>query len=469
MWPFDPTDGVASMLNLSTAIFVVAAMGLLIVAVTGFRNRRYYSVVFGGLVGYALLGAANVESLSLQFGSDSVEHAAWVFLCGSTVISLTVQILASSLPPVTNFANLWIPSVLRAHSNWSFGFIVAALVLLVADRGDLSLNWNEARGDIGSLSVLGTFFFLLGSPGCVTAAYSNRPMRCLLLVLLSSVVFVLSGSRAAVLSALILAFWMIMSRSSGAFGKARILLASGIAAFFIHVVLRQVRGVGVIALAQAYADGNLVATLFSNTDNVDVSGGESAIAEYFVYSTKVASVHDFGFMTSIVRMLLFPVPHALEFIGKPIDITYRLWQHAYLAGLFDSGEGQDILWNSFLTGSLGSLHPTLFGEYYVAGGWPALVMSSVLMGGVLVLVDRYLGEANPFANLALAGPVMVGYLFIARGNSVIGIGYFFYLAILLHILRFIVNWMRRTGLSVLKAGLYLRERQNTASVSRGRE
>jgi hypothetical protein len=162
----------------------------------------------------------------------------------------------------------------------------------------------------------------------------------------------------------------------------------------------------------------------------DLSGGEFAIPKYFVFATTVASVDVFGLLTSLVRLALLPIPRIDGLIDKPVDVTYTLWSKGYESGLFDGQAGQSILFDSYVSGSLGSLHPTLFGEFYLAGGIAAVVISSLVAGVVLTGIDRFFRRCRPFTSLLLIGPVLAGFLMVGRGNSVIGFGYFFYIGII---------------------------------------
>lgn len=163
----------------------------------------------------------------------------------------------------------------------------------------------------------------------------------------------------------------------------------------------------------------------------DLSGGELAIAKYFVFAVQTASAEVYGFMTSAIRLLLILVPSSvLTGIGKPIDVTYLLWAEAYSQNLFAEAEGQALLREFFESGLYGSVHPTLFGELFAAGRWPSLIASSGVVGLFCVFIDRSLSSIDPKAAVLVLGPVLVGMWMVARGNSVIGIGYFVYLTIL---------------------------------------
>lgn len=162
----------------------------------------------------------------------------------------------------------------------------------------------------------------------------------------------------------------------------------------------------------------------------DLSGGELAIAKYFVFAVQTASAEVYGFMTSVVRLLLILVPSSVVTIfNKPMDVTYLLWAEAYSQNMFAEAEGQVLLREFFESGIYGSVHPTLFGELFAAGLWPSLIFSSGIVGFFCVFIDRCLSWIDPKAAVLVLGPVLVGMWMVARGNSVIGFGYFVYLTI----------------------------------------
>jgi hypothetical protein len=232
---------------------------------------------------------------------------------------------------------------------------------------------------------------------------------------------------------------MWLSRANTPVRRVRVLLIAGAGAFFAHVGLRIIRGVGAAGLIAAYHSGDLSTLFLSTYQGGDVSGGEGSIPTNLVFAVREANAEKFGFLTSAVRILLLFIPK--EFLGdaKPLDVTYTLWESGFRAGLFKDIEGYAALEESFKMGRFGSLHPTFFGELFVSGGWPSLIISCVFFGAVCVFIDRALARMNDLAALLLLGPVLVGMIFVARGNSVIGFGYFFYIAPAI----LVVQWLLR--------------------------
>lgn len=427
------------MIFYGAALFGIAALLLLMTAIRGLHLQNLSSIAFVALSGYAFLSILTCNSLVEQFGGENYLYGATVYIIGSLILLVSTKIfttwLGTSNFPMPN----WTKYEFRQHSSYALGLGLASLALFAWTRTDLLSTWNEARSESGPLTVLAILFLLLACPGIVSATLSKRPFIALVLLMLCGISFAMVGSRAALLCALVFAFWLVLVRAKGAGQQLKIFVFTAIIGFAIHVFLRQVRGVGLVGLLQALNDGDLFSTLFGGEINTDISGGEAAIPKYLLFSTHVNSVRDFGFMTSIQRLALLPIPRIEGWFDKPVDVTYLFWEAAYKAGMFADAEGQEILFYSYVSGSLGSLHPTVFGEYYLTGGWISLFISTIILGAVLSYIDYAMRRMNRLTSLALCGPILVGYLFVARGNSVIGLGYFFYLGILFTLLRYSVN------------------------------
>ena len=415
----------------ATAFFVLCAVVLGGSAFGAMRSGRLSSVVVAALAGYAVILAFSAETLIAEFGAARFMDAAAIYAVGTVVLVATLNLAArrSRWVPIA-----WGDEEQRRHVRWSMRLAVVSLTLFYVDRTDPLISWSEARADAGLLTVIATFCLLLATSGLVSAFRTSKWVSAVTLLLLCAASFVLSGSRAAVLAAVMLWLWTLTQQTRSR-GRVLLVLAGvGTAVLLLHTVLRFVRGVSLLGLLEAIQSGTLLSDFLAGAAS-DVSGGEAAIARYFVYATTVDSTQEFGVMTSLQRLLLIAVPHVEGLIDKPLDVTYRLWAKAFEQGLFDGAAGQQLLFDSYLTGSLGSLHATLFGEMFLSGGLGALVISVIFVGLVLAAIDRYFRHASPFTALVLTGPVLVGYLMTARGNSVIGLGYFVYLATLVAILR----------------------------------
>jgi hypothetical protein len=432
------------MIFFATAMMVASALLLILMGGVGFFQRRLSSVVFFATAGYALVAVANTEYLIGEFDEDTYFQMALIYVVGSVVLSSSVLLASGIFPKDSLSPPVWELPDFQRHAAVSTVLAVVGLVLIVIARGEnLLMNWSEVRGSKGFLTALATVLFMLSSPGVVSAFYTKRPVFGIILLLLCLSLFVVIGSRAALLGAPIFGMWLVLvrARSLGTQLQLGTLALAGV--FLIHTFLRTLRGFGIAGLLQAFEEGNLLATLLSVDDDVDVSGGEANMPKYLMFSITQSSIPDFGFMTSIQRLLLIPIPSIDGFFEKPDDITSTLWGNAFEQGLLDEGQGQELLRESYMAGNFGSIHPTFFGEYFLAGGWPALVLSTIILGGVFVAIDYFMHRADRLTSLALCGPILVGYLFVARGSSVAGFGFFVYLGVLFSLLRYTGNCVSR--------------------------
>jgi hypothetical protein len=159
----------------------------------------------------------------------------------------------------------------------------------------------------------------------------------------------------------------------------------------------------------------------------DWTGGEAEIGRYYFFVIRDAPFTDIGSFDSVFRWLTMYVPRFLAPEFKPEDVTYVLWRHAVDNGVFESYASFSRMLDLLSGGGTGSVHPMLWGEMWVNGGWAAIPVFSLILAALCVSIERVL-EVVPAVVGALVVPATaVGYLMVARGNSVIGLGYTFYL------------------------------------------
>jgi hypothetical protein len=432
-----------NMIFFATAMMIASALLLMFMGVVGFLQRRLSSVVFFATAGYAIIALATTEQLISQFDVDTYFQMADIYVVGSIVLSSAVLVISKFVAKDSLSPPVWELPDFQGHAVLAAALALTSLVLIVIARGgDISMNWSEARVSNGFLSALGTTLFMLACPGVVSAFYTRRVILGALLLLLCLGLFVVIGSRAAFLGTLLFAIWLMLTRASSAGAQVKILALGLTMTFIVHTILRTLRGYGIAGLLQAYDEGDLLAVVLPDEEGVDVSGGEANMPKYLMFSITQSSIADFGFMTSIQRLFLLPIPSIKGWIDKPLDVTNMLWKNAFEDGLLSGGQGQAILAESYMTDNYGSLHPIIFGEYFLAGGWISLVLSTVVLGAVLVAIDYFMHRTDRLTSLVLCGPVLVGYLFVARGNSVVGLGYFIYLSVLLGLLRYLAIKMK---------------------------
>lgn len=417
--------------SIAYTALAIPSLALLVAAWHALGRGRIYAVLFGALAAYGLITLSLLPPLAEEFSPDRVYAATHVYFVGAVFLIGSVTFWESwVLPRRSESRTKWVDRIeadARTHAHWAMLAGVVSMALFLTSRDDLSLSWSETRAEDGFAVVVATFLLLLSFPGIVSAVLSGRRAQAIGLLGLNLICFVLSGSRAAALGALAFLGWIMLARSKSRWARLRILIALGVVALLVHVSLRFVRGFGLAELVDVLKEGNLLELFRSSPAEQDISGGESAIAEYFVFATDSAASGTYGFMTSLVRLALVFVPSSWAPFEKPLDVTYQLWASAFSAGLFDGAQGSALLQESFLTGAFGSVHATLFGELFVAGRWPSLVLSSIVVGAICVFLDRCLDRLSNLCALLVLGPVVVGMLMVGRGNSVIGFGYFVYL------------------------------------------
>lgn len=433
--------------SIAYASLAVPSLALLVAAWYALGQGRIYAVLFGALAIYGLITLSLLPRLAEEFSPNHAYTATHVYFVGSVLLMGSVMFWDSLILPRRSASRAkWVDRVeadANTHARWAMLAGIVSLVLFFTSRDNLDLSWSEARAEDGFAVVVATFLLLLSFPGIVSAVLVGRRVLAVALLGLNLACFVFSGSRAAALGALAFFGWIMLARSKSTWARMRILIALGAVALLVHISLRFIRGFGLVELIDVLRYGNLLELFRLSPAEQDISGGESAVAEYFVFAIDSAASGTYGFMTSLVRLALMFVPSSWAPFEKPMDVTYQLWASAFSAGLFDGAQGSALLQESFLTGAFGSVHATLFGELFVAGRWPSLALSVVVVGGICVFVDRCLDRLSNLCALLVLGPVVVGMFMVARGNSVIGFGYFVYLTTFVVSAEWICRCLRR--------------------------
>jgi len=220
----------------------------------------------------------------------------------------------------------------------------------------------------------------------------------------------------------------VLPRSIPPRATAPVIAALAAGALLLHVTTRFLRGFGLAGVISLLRGESLSGTeLLDILAATDFSGGEAAIYRYFVFVVADTAASEIHSLTSVARWLMLYVPSGLVPGLKPSDVTYELWWHGFNAGIFDHFESFPQVLQVISAGGGGSLHPLLWGEIWVNGGmvvWP--IVFAVLIGLICTIEIAY-SRMPPMMYVLSAPATIVGYLMIARGNSVIGIGYFAYI------------------------------------------
>lgn len=397
------------------------------------QRLHVYSVLFLLLSFFGLSFVLTYPALEL-FDQNAAERAAGLFTVGGLVLLASFAVLEGLFQPVLRRAReawTWrFSHCTRQHLIYSGLFLIASLAIFLLLRDDYASNWEAARESSSPLLVFAPFLMFLGCPGLVSAW---RTSNGVFLVFLFGVlcVFMFSGSRAGVLTAMAMYAWYLLAKrgrialnSRAIAGFALILMA----VFAVHALLRGIRGFSPTELAMMLVAGDFggIGSRIAESSVGGFAGSESTIVQYLVFSASAADENVYGFLTSVQRVLMLFLPGSF-FPDKPIDVTYRLSIDALSQGLFDDSPYYEVLVEQHAAGIVGSLHPTLFGELFLSGEWIGLIVGVLFFAGVCMVIELLLLKLRPINALLLLGPTIVGMAMIARGNSVIGVGYFFYL------------------------------------------
>ncbi|GAA4358675.1 hypothetical protein GCM10023165_53850 [Variovorax defluvii] len=414
-----------------------------------YRKALVTSFLFGLLAVYGALYLLSYPQLTQHYESTILDVSTYVYFFGSLTLNLSILLLFRLAAPRLRYARqVWswrFEHCLDDHLRPAAMALVASLALFLLYRNDLSLTGMQSRGEDGLFITLATFLCFLAFPGLVTA-FSKSKLAFLAYAACVLFVFSLSGSRAAVLTTI--AFWLWRRNVTGErrrwkVGPVVLLLSL---ALVIHFLLRLLRGISPAVVLQALLAGDFSIfsdKLFVPFDEVDPTGGESSIPSYFVFSVEVAGGEAYGFLTSAARVLLLFVPGSLAPFPKPEDVTYSLWVEALARGRFDASAYYAAINEAFVKGAYGSLHPMLYGELFLSGRWLGLLVGLMFVSMICLLIEISLISMNHRASLYLIAPTAVGMLMVARGNSAIGFGYFFYLCVLVLVIDFLQAAVRR--------------------------
>ncbi len=414
-----------------------------------YRRALVTSFLLGLLAVYGVSFLFSYPQLVQRYELMLIESATHVYFFGSLVLNLLILLLFKLAAPRLQLARqIWswrYEHCLHDHLRPAALALLASLALFLIFRNDLSLTGMQSRGEDGIFIALATFLCFLAFPGLVTAFVESK-LAFLGYAACVLIIFSLSGSRAAVLTTV--AFWLWRRNVTGERQRLRVatvMLILGVG-LVVHFLLRLVRGISPAVLLQAFLAGDfsvLTERMFGPFSEVDLSGGESSISSYFVFAVEAGGGEVYGFLRSVVRILLLFVPGSLAPSLKPEDVTYSLWVEALSRGRFDASAYYEAMNEAFIRGAYGSLHPILYGELFLSGRWAGLLIGLVFVSVLCLVIEISLISMSHRASLYLIAPTAVGMLMVARGNSVIGFGYFFYLYVLVQVINFLHVSARR--------------------------
>lgn len=412
---------------------LLALAAILLMTFWSLRGRKLYGFLFLGLSVFGVLQLFALPSLVDEFGHAAVADAVMYGLIGSLclVVTTTAVEIASGRSHAQGFRN----PIADARLVWPSYLVMIvfcmALTIAIAARKGTGLylqTWEDTRSDADLLDSLATLMQFFLFPAAWIAYRSKHPVAAVLLLLVALATFPVFGSRAALL-ALPAAIGIDVLRSRLTRGRLYRVLAivAGIG-LLLHVLGRIVRGLGLGGIYQVITNrDNAQQVLAEVSENVDWTGGESEVSRYFVYSVDKGDFDGMSVLASMTRWAEMYLPRWLAPDTKPEDVTYVLWRHATNDGIFDSYPSIERLIDLLQAGDSGSVHPTLWGEMWVNGGWLAIPAMAIGLAIILVAIEKIHDGAPRVVTALVAPATVVGYVMVARGNSVIGLGYSFYL------------------------------------------
>ena len=409
--------------------FFIVTLGVMM----AMQRERLYAFLFAALMFYQVLGALGLSALVLEFGVDAVFSAELVALGASVLLVSSLWLAERSTILQSSRRSDDAVNVVRSNPRpylmAAGACMVLAIVLLVRSGFEfVELTWQQARLNAAFLDVLATFLQFMAFPAVWIAYRAGLRIVALILLCGALSLFIVYGSRAALLTLPAAAALDLYLRRRESRATVPVIAALAAGALLLHVTTRFLRGFGLAGVISLLRGESLSGTeLLDILAATDFSGGEAAIYRYFVFvvgDTAASKIHS---LTSVARWLMLYVPSGLVPGLKPSDVTYELWWHGFNAGIFDHFESFPQVLQVISAGGGGSLHPLLWGEIWANGGmvvWP--IVFAVLIGLICTIEIAY-SRMPPMMYVLSAPATIVGYLMIARGNSVIGIGYFAYI------------------------------------------
>lgn len=231
--------------------------------------------------------------------------------------------------------------------------------------------------------------------------------------------FMTSGARAILFAAFGYVIYWGMVRLS--LRTKLVLLPLGlVGAFALHITSRVVRGVGVADLTSGRAD---LGRLF-DLRSIDFTGGEGEIPKAFLFSVEsvLNGIWDFTPLVTLRRLFFFylPTTDSLAMI-KPQDLTYDLWNFAYLNGYFNESAYRESLRINFLSSQTGSLHPTIWGDGLLNMSWASIFIWPVLLVIFVIYLERYISSKRMIVDpRILANAAAPALMYVVRGNVYLG-------------------------------------------------
>jgi hypothetical protein len=392
------------------------------------KLRRIYSVVPGALLIFHVAAAGQLGAAAEEFGAKTVLYGQALLLIANVILAATCTLFDRHLVPKGRLQDVgrWLRE--PSGSKRRYFAVVAVLVALVVGlqiRGGiarLAVGWEDARETQGAFDSVAIFLSFIAFPSAWVAFRSRKYLAALVLATLCFAIFQVIGSRAVLLTLVTIVYSELLLSRLSLGRKLATMLLLVVVGLGLHTASRLTRGIGLVGLYELAS--SLSVSDLVQSDTIDLTGGEGNIYRYYYYVIQKSYEHyPYGAWTTAQRLALLYVPAKLAPNIKPADITYTLYTDAFDDGVFDDNPYLEKIGMLLEEGQTGSIHPTLWGEAYANGGLIAVLVVPALLGIVLVTIEKYLRALTPVGAVLIIPLTMVGFLMVARGNTVIGIGY----------------------------------------------
>ncbi|KZL51433.1 hypothetical protein A2T98_02340 [Nodularia spumigena CENA596] len=402
-----------------------------------FKNKRVYCVFFVGLLLQHVVNLFTINQLLEYFDEQVLIKGQILMLIGNSIyflylISIDFQVLKKPKVNLENIINDSKPKI----NNTYFWFIIttsivsiACLVFSVGISSLINDNWQLRRNntDTGLLFRLGIQLTFSFYPFIYFLWIKRKPLLFVTSLMLGVTFVLVSGSRASAITLPGVAFFWVMYNKDNYRKKLKTLFLTGSISFLVHNFLRLIRGFGIQFLLNP-------TKYFENIlSNSDFSGGESSTYQTYLFliGSNLQSVNDHisnPLGTTLLRIFYIYIPSSL-WIEKPMDITYEIWAHALSGGLLNDNSYLKTLLLLIQQGKFGSLHPVFWGDAFYNLGILGVIIYPLFFGCIFTLIEYFLHyllrkhELGLITVFCILPVIASGYLFVSRGNIVIGMGY----------------------------------------------
>jgi hypothetical protein len=396
-----------------------------------FRRRRVYSVLYGGLAAFLAMGVVAGAGLK-DFDASSLAEGQLLMFLSNFLLLFTCEAIdgvwLSGGDVHTRSAGAIIGVGVERYYWAAFGMFTVMFLLVLSGGGlsRLELNWSEARSATGYLEVPANLMAFGAFPAVWMALRQRHFGWVITFGVLAFVFFETSGSRALLISIGGAAFLDLMTSRSRLRKRIGVLILLSFLSLAAHTTARWMRGFGPAFMYNELFSGHLMEDLGSNVQ-IDYTGGEAGPLGSYYYALHMnPNEPPYGRATTWVRVALLYVPKEI-FPEKPLDLTYQVWADQLVSGYMNADPMVEILAEKLSRGEPGSDHMLLWGDGFLNFGFLGFVIYPVAIGIFAVFLERAIGRLSRLGLITIGPIAVLFYVWLARGNVVIGFGYLAYI------------------------------------------